>query len=181
MCLFVSQILCYLWILILQYFSVNLAKWTTCWHKLLYLLLLGILIQWYKCQPGFLHIPVAAWWVNPLWLLFLHITLLRMGIIYELHLKGRNLSLSALLLDSRLDALVFTQLSYLHLLLSGHIVQDWHGVLLSLHLPHKLGHFLLDQLASGLGIMDKLHFAALPGDNSDKTKQKHVKILVIFF
>ena len=88
---------------------------------------------------------------------FLDITLLWLRINPELSLKSSNPSIYTSFLCIGIDALLFAQLTDLHLLLFHHGIPDCLGVLLTLHLSHEGHYFRPHQLISGLCNMDRLH------------------------
>ena len=178
MCLHVSPIL--FQFQLLWYFFEHLTLLFANWHKIHWLsMTLGVSWVPHACHP----IPGKSSWnflcFSPMLVsLSLHnITYFRVRMNPELHFKGSNSSLCDRLLGGGLDALSFLQFSSMHLLLSGHIILDWIGVLLTLYLPCGRCHLRLCCLIPGLYNMDRLHIVALLYDHLTKIRHHGLNFL----
>ena len=119
------------------------------------------LVSYCRISP----VPPPLWFFRSLSLLFLDITLLGLISNPELCLKSSNPSICASLLWWGLDALLFTELANLHLLLFSHEVPDCFGHFLYSIFPCKGHHFRPHWPTSSFCNMDRLHNQALLCDH----------------
>ena len=121
-----------------------------------------------------------CWYFRSLSLDFLDITLLGLRTDPELSLMSSNPSICTSLLSSRFDALLFMQLSILHLLLFHHGIPGCLWVLFAFCLPWDSHHLRPHWLTSGFHNMNKFHRRASLCDHLAQIGHSCVKILLYF-